>query len=78
MDTGIIGSIIFCSWMGKIFKDYKKNASKQTISLISCFTAVVLCGTFDFYLGLIYFYLLLLTINVSVKEDKGRGKAENK
>ena len=64
--------------MWKIFKNYKENASKQTISLINCFTAVILCGTFDFYLGLIYFYILLLTINASVKEDKRRGKVENK
>ena len=70
--VGIIGSIIIIGWFNYIFKMNKTIYNKKYIRvLVLCFSAFVLCGIFDFYIGLIYFYVLLCVIDLC-KVDKAQ------
>jgi len=65
MDTGIIGTTIFCLWIKENLSNATKNMPKETLCLVKCLVAYLCCALFDFYIGLIYFYLLVVVIFIS-------------
>lgn len=67
-DVGVIGFSIVSVWFGHTLKLNKNNKKLKYLQvLLICFTANLLCGIFDFYISLIYFYLLLCVIYVCKK-----------
>lgn len=57
--TGIIGTAFFVTYMGYLLRKTKIKNNKVERMLLMVLAAYIICGTFDFYIGLIWFYLLL-------------------
>lgn len=75
LDTGVVGSIIMFVWIYKILKkDKYVQLNKDNKVLIQCFVALLVCSFFDFYINLIYFYLLLQLMLVT---KNGTSKVRN-
>lgn len=66
--VGLVGTIFFIAYIVQVFKGIKlvKNVAVQPLLLT--LSAFLLCSIFDFYIGLIYFYLLLELIRLN-KDD---------
>ncbi len=70
--TGIIGVVIFWIYFCSTLKMIKEIKDKKCVQiLLISMSTYLLCGVFDFYLGLIYFYLLMITIE-NAKYEKDR------
>lgn len=63
LNTGIIGSTVAGIWSYSIFKDLFEVRDKIVECLLLCIAAYVLCGVFDFYMDLIYFWLLIFSLD---------------
>ena len=63
--VGLVGTIFFIAYIVQVFKGIKlvKNIAVQPLLLT--LSAFLLCSIFDFYIGLIYFYLLLELIRLN-------------
>ena len=79
IDTGIIGTTFLTLWIKENLPRKSKKISKGTSCLIKCFIAYLCCSLFDFYIGLIYFYLLIAMIFISenCEETEGDYSEEN-
>ena len=64
LDSGLIGTFIICAWMKEIFKNIKNYKNRYIYLVYMCFGCYVMCGVFDFYLSLIYFWLLMFVIEL--------------
>ena len=63
LDTGIVGTMII-SYMGyNIIKNTMKIKKKHICCFRICLAAYIVCSVFDFYIGLIYFWLLLAVMD---------------
>lgn len=72
--TGIVGTFFYFGWIYNAIKfDKKKHLKKYVIVLLMTLSIIFLNGIFDYYLGLIYIYLLIFTIelakNVSLQKQ---------
>lgn len=76
MMTGIVGIVLFVKFFMTSIRICKKTEKKSIYRMlvIGCCTFLI-CSLFDFYLGLIYFYLLigLFTFSSSVLPKKALG-----
>lgn len=72
--TGVIGTIVFFSYFYESLKRKKNNDKKGIQTLSICLSAYLLCGIFDFYIGSIYFYLLLAVIENTKYETIGKDR----
>ncbi len=64
--TGIIGTVVFLGWIIYTLKIPKEIRQCKHINvLILCFAAILLDGIFDFYMGLIYMYVIMALIHLS-------------
>ncbi len=58
--TGIVGVCLAGYWLRCSLKNVRKVQSRAVDCLVLCFAAFALCGIFDFYIGMIYFWLLVV------------------
>lgn len=72
MDTGVIGTTIFFAWTRKILS-YKDNDNKPLKCAYYCITAMIFCSIFDFYIGNIYYVLLLVITYMLIPKEKYEG-----
>lgn len=63
-DTGIIGGFVMFLLMREILKKIKFYKVKYIYILYASLVCYIVCGMFDFYLSLIYFWLLLFSIDL--------------
>lgn len=70
MKAGVLGSIFVFLWSYFTFKDCFKVKEKAMYCMLFCVGAYVICGFFDFYIGLIYFWLMILLIDSYVTQRK--------
>lgn len=78
MDSGIVGSFFAFMWF-KSAVTVKKRLLKNdvVISLLYCIVAYLLCATLDFYIALIYFWVLIFlfdSIKNAIYEREKQGK----
>lgn len=64
LDSGVIGGFVFFYWIIGIFKGIKFYNIKYINLLYACFACYIICGMFDFYLPLIYFWLLIFSFDL--------------
>lgn len=57
--TGIIGTFFFVMYLRSILKNTLTNRDKPIGILLMTLSSFILCSIFDFYIGLIYMYVLL-------------------
>lgn len=78
MDSGIIGSFFAFMWFKSAVKVKKKLLKSDVImSLLYCIVAYLLCATLDFYIALIYFWVLIFlfdSIKNAIYEGEKQGK----
>lgn len=77
-DTGIIGSIIATIWAYNIFNKITKIRDNTMNCLMICMSSYVLCALFDFYIGLIYFWLLVIFIDIYKEQGVKRSVIREK
>lgn len=81
MDSGIIGSFFAFMWFKSAVTVKKKLLKSDVImSLLYCIVAYLLCATLDFYIALIYFWVLIFlfdSIKNAFYEREKQGKQEN-
>ena len=76
LKTGVLGSVIMIC-IGKLsFGNSYKSKSKYMICLRYCMVAFLMCSIFDFYIGLIYFWLLLIVID-TLDENETKARVNN-
>ena len=78
MDSGIVGSFFAFMWF-KSAVMVKKGLLKNdvVIGLLYCIVAYLLCATLDFYIALIYFWVLIFlfdSIKNAIYEREKQGK----
>lgn len=78
MDSGIVGSFFAFMWF-KSAVTVKKRLLKNdvVIGLLYCIVAYLLCATLDFYIALIYFWVLIFlfdSIKNAIYEREKQGK----
>ncbi len=76
MSTGLVGVSLAAYWLYRSFKNTRKVKSRAVDCLVLCFASFVLCGIFDFYIGLIYFWLLIVFTDAYKDTLLKRRKAE--
>lgn len=64
LDSGLIGTLIMIVWIKEIYRGIKNYKVKYIYLIQICFVCYILCGIFDFYLSLIYFWLLIFSIEL--------------
>lgn len=70
MMTGLVGSILFVKFFVSSIKVCNKNEKKSVYRMfIIGLSTFLLCSLFDFYIGLIYFYLLIGLLTFNTKND---------
>ena len=78
MDSGIIGSFFAFMWFKSAVTVKKKLLKSDVImSLLYCIVAYLLCATLDFYIALIYFWVLIFlfdSIKNAIYEGEKQGK----
>lgn len=78
MDSGIIGSFFAFMWFNSAVTVKKKLLKSDVImSLLYCIVAYLLCATLDFYIALIYFWVLIFlfdSIKNAFYEREKQGK----
>lgn len=78
MDSGIIGSFFAFMWFKSAVAVKKKLLKSDVImSLLYCIVAYLLCATLDFYIALIYFWVLIFlfdSIKNAIYEGEKQGK----
>ena len=57
--VGVIGTFFIILYFVKILKGSMQLSNQSCRVLLMCLSAFMICSFFDFYIGLIYFYLLL-------------------
>lgn len=57
--TGVIGTIFFVAYFTNCLKKTLCKDNRDIRVLLLTLGAYIICSTFDFYIGLIYFYLLM-------------------
>ena len=57
--TGIIGTAFFITYMRFLLRKTNIKNNKAERLLLTVLATYIICSTFDFYIGLIWFYLLL-------------------
>lgn len=57
--TGIIGTFFFVMYLSSILNNTLTNRDKPIGILLMTLSSFILCSIFDFYIGLIYMYVLL-------------------
>lgn len=76
--TGIIGTIFFVMYLRSILKNTLTNRDKPIGILLMTLSSFILCSIFDFYIGLIYMYVLLDFIWIYKKGKRiGRNTCES-
>lgn len=61
LDSGIIGSLFVFRWLSSVFKVNNQIFDKDEIRVsLLCFVSYFICSIFDFYITLIYFWLLVM------------------
>jgi O-antigen ligase len=71
--TGLIGTLFFIIYLFYVFKGIHRQIHCTVQPLLLTMSSFILCSIFDFYIGLIYFYLLLELI--AFYKDENRGTA---
>lgn len=61
--TGLIGTVFFIAYLFNVFKGINRQIHCAIQPLLLTMSSFILCSIFDFYIGLIYFYLLLELIS---------------
>lgn len=78
MDSGIIGSFFSFMWFKSAVTVKKKLLKSDVIiGLLYCIVAYLLCATLDFYIALIYFWVLIFlfdSIKNAIYEREKQGK----
>ena len=78
MDSGIIGSFFAFMWFKSSVTVKKRLLKYDVITvLLYCIVAYLLCATLDFYIALIYFWILIIlfdSIKSTVYEREKQGK----
>lgn len=67
--TGIIGTFFFVMYLSLTLKNTMKNRDRAMNILFMTLSAFVLCSIFDFYMGLIYMYILFDFIWINKKTN---------
>lgn len=70
--TGCIGAILFWSYFHLCAKKAKKANNIECKALLLSVNAYFMCSIFDFYIGLIYIYILLELMRVFSSENSAR------
>ena len=68
--VGVIGSMFFILYFVKTMRDICKKADSSLNVLYYTIICFLLCAIFDFYIGLIYFYLLLEVARLFKKSER--------
>lgn len=65
--TGLIGTLFFSKFFSCIISESKKIYNDKSLRiLLMGLAATILCSTFDFYIGLIWFYIHIICIKLYV------------
>lgn|GEM_PF-3549953 len=76
--VGIVGTMFFVLYVMGVLNGTKRKCNKHIWILMTCLSAFVFCSIFDFYIGLIYFYLLLEMIWIHKDSDVKEKNDEEK
>lgn len=66
LDVGVLGSFFSFLWIYYSFRGMKKIKTKTIHVMQICMSCYLLCSIFDFYFGLIYFWLLIFVAEATV------------
>ena len=64
VDTGLIGTILVFLWMEGILKNSIKTSARYVQIVQVCIAIYMLCAIFDFYIGLIYFWMMFFVLDM--------------
>lgn len=62
--SGIAGTLLFYIWVKRLVEKTIKIRTNYIYSMQVCIACYLLCGLFDFYLSLIYFWLMLFSFDL--------------
>ena len=72
--TGILGTFFFVLYLSLTLKNTMKNRDRAINILLMTLSAFILCSIFDFYMGLIYMYILFDFIWINKKRKMNQEK----
>lgn len=79
LDSGIVGSFFAYMWLKNAVSINKRCLRNNAIqSLYYCIVAYLLCASLDFYIGLIYFWVLIILFDSLKNNVYKRGEFGNK
>ncbi|OUP22366.1 hypothetical protein B5F29_01090 [Lachnoclostridium sp. An196] len=67
--VGLMGTLFFCEFIIAVFRGTIRKHNNGTEILLTTLSAFVLCSIMDFYIGLVYFYLLLYMIWINKGQE---------
>ena len=76
LSTGIVGTVIAFIWIKNSLKGLHRIKNKSMYVIQAGLTSYFICGMFDFYLELIYFWLFIFTIELIIYESQGKFNTE--
>lgn len=77
LETGILGTAIALIWLVTSLKGIAKVKANYMYIMQACLFFYLLCAIFDFYLGLIYFWLMIMSVNVLKDKYYMDGRVNN-